>query len=242
MTDGRHRTYGSGESADRSRRAAHHRTSHRLAARAATKTAAGIRSRLSRGALPPPLWLRIEGITVALVGPLAVIGCTVAAVLAGLPSSKAVAAGVVAVLALTLYLFVTRAGRLISGIVAGLGIALALVVPQAATELTLAGRGERVQVVVTAVDTSSEDEGRYLCSVRYGDGTPVQRRLWRGCSASVSPGESIAMVYDPQGRIAPRGASPAPDTWRLVAQGAGLAGLLAAFSYAAVVRSIRRRY
>ncbi|NGO81458.1 hypothetical protein G6045_38240 [Streptomyces sp. YC504] len=234
MTEGRHRNHGSGESADRSRRTACRRTSHLLAAK--------IRSRLSRAALPPPLWLRIEGIAVALVGTLAVIGCTVAAVLAGLPSSKAVAAGVVAVLALTLYLLVTRAGRLISGVVAGLGIALAMVVPQAATELTLAGRGERVQVVVTAVDVSSEDEDRYLCSVRHGDGTPVQRRLWRGCSASVSPGESIAMVYDPKGRIAPRGASPAPDTWQLVAQGAGLAGLLAAFSYAAVVRSIRRRY
>ncbi|WP_199547611.1 hypothetical protein [Streptomyces sp. N35] len=234
MTDGRHRKHGSAESADRSRRAAHHRTSHLLAGK--------IRGRPSRAALPPPLWLRIEGIAVAAVGTLAVIGCAVAAVLAGLPSSKAVAAGVVAVLALTLYLLVTRAGRLIGGIVAGLGIALAMVVPQAATELTLAGRGERVQVVVTAVDVSGEDEDRYLCSVRYGDGTPVQRRLWRGCSASVSPGESIAMVYDPKGRIAPRGASPAPETWQLVVQGAGLAGLLAAFSYAAVVRSIRRRY
>ncbi|MBC9713182.1 hypothetical protein H9Y04_11430 [Streptomyces sp. TRM66268-LWL] len=214
---------------------------HAAGTRIRRSPAARIQRRLSRPALPPPLWLRIEGICVALIGTLAVIGCAVAAVLAGLPSSKALAAGAVAASALTLYLLVTRAGRLLTGAVAGLGIALAAVVPQLATELTLAERGERVQVVVTAVDASSEDGGRYLCSVRHGDGTPVQRRLWRGCSASVSPGESIAMVYDPKGRVEPRGITPEPVTWRLAAQSAGLAALLAAFGYTAVVRSIRRR-
>ncbi|SDK29972.1 hypothetical protein [Streptomyces indicus] len=196
--------------------------------------------RLRRPALPPPLWLRLEGIAVAVLGAGAIVVCGAAGTLAGFPSAQSAAAGAVAALALTLYLLVTRAGRILGAAVAALGIALALLVPQLTTDVTLAGRGERVQVVVTAVAVSQEDDEKYLCSVRYGDGTPVKRRLSRGCSAAVTPGSSIGMLYDPKGRLAPHGISPAGATWRLVAQGAALTAGLAVLAYLAVVRSIRR--
>ncbi|MFI6942436.1 hypothetical protein ACIBI4_24450 [Streptomyces sp. NPDC050418] len=193
-----------------------------------------------RTVLPPPLWLRCEGVAVGLLGAAVIVVCGAVGALAGLPGTQAVAGGIVAALALTLYLVVTRAGRVICAAVAALGVALALLVPQIASEVTLAGRGQRVQVVVTAVAAGGEN-GRYLCSVRYGDGTPVKRRLSRGCSAAVTPGSSIGMMYDPLGRLAPRGIGAKGATWRLAAQGAALAGTLAVLSYLAVVRSIRRR-
>ncbi len=232
MTDGRHRRSGPGAGVERFRHVAFDRICRPL-----RRVLPG---RKRRPALPPPRWLRIEGLAVGILGAAAIVGCAGAGALAGLPQTKAAAAGGVAVLALTVYLLVTRAGRLLTAAVAALGLALALVMPQITTDLVLAGRGEHVQVVVTAVGLSDGDDGRYLCSVRYGDGTPVKRRLSRGCSAAVTPGSSIGMVYDPEGRLAPHGIAPQGSTWRLAAQGAGLAGLLAVLSYAAVVRSIRR--
>ncbi|WP_415949082.1 hypothetical protein [Streptomyces sp. KLOTTS4A1] len=229
MTDGRHRRSGP-ETGDETPRSS-----------GSVRICRAVAARLHRpAALPPPRWLRFEGLAVGFLGTAAIVVCGASGVLAGLPRSQAGAAGMVAALALTVYLLVTKAGRLLSGAVAALGLALALLMPQVATELTLAGRGEQVEVVVTAVDLSDEDRGRYLCSVQYGDGTPVNRRIWRGCTATVTPGSSIGMVYDPKGLLAPHGIGAGHSTWRLVGQGAGLAALLAVLSYAAVVRSIRR--
>ncbi|MER7173521.1 hypothetical protein [Streptomyces mesophilus] len=136
-----------------------------------------------------------------------------------------------------LYLLITRVGRILTAIVGALGACLALVVPQVTAGAVLAQRGETTEVMVTAASYESD---RYFCTVRQDDGTAVAARLWRGCDASVDPGESIGMVYDPEGRIPPRGiAAPGdmPSNW---ARGVVLAGLLALAGYAAVVRSVRR--
>ncbi|MDG4856680.1 hypothetical protein P8605_00600 [Streptomyces sp. T-3] len=189
--------------------------------------------------MPPPTWLRIEGVVVAAVGTGAVVGCGVAGAATAVPALRTGAVGLVAAFALMLYLVITRAGQILTGAVTALGVCLALLVPRASAEMVLALRGDRTQVVVTSV-AATRDADRYLCSVRYGDGTPVATKLWRGCDKSVDPGESIGMVYDPGGWIPPRGITGAEATWRTAGQGAGLALLLALLSYSAVVRSIRR--
>ncbi|SDL02998.1 hypothetical protein SAMN05421806_116153 [Streptomyces indicus] len=157
--------------------------------------------------------------------------------MAGLPAARAAVCALVGAAALVLYLLITRAGRVLTAVVAGLSTGLALMVPQATAEAVLAQSGETTAVIVTAASYESD---RYFCSVRHGDGTAVAARLWRGCDASVQPGESIGMVYDPKGRIAPRGIAASGDAPNRWLQGAVLAGLLALASYAAVVRSLGR--
>ena len=81
--------------------------------------------------------------------------------------------------------------------------------------------------------------GRYLCSVIDRDGVPVKVRIWRGCERTTRPGDAIAVVYDVQGRVPPRGAQGGGSGLdALSGLGDWLAGLVSA-CVVAVVRSHR---
>ncbi|MFG2925451.1 hypothetical protein ACGFYA_28595 [Streptomyces sp. NPDC048305] len=188
-----------------------------------------------RGA--PPTSLVVEAMVVACGGVLAVGGAGMASVLLGIALDQAQAVGMTVVGGLVLFLLVARAGRLLIGGVCVLGLLLALSVPRATADSIMAERGQRQEVVVTAVAAGNVHD-RYLCSVRRDDGTPVPVRLWRGCGSAVVPGDRIGMVLDPEGRVPPRGVEERGPMWTLV-RCLLLAGSASALSFMAVLRSYR---
>ncbi|MET8945823.1 hypothetical protein ABZX30_20120 [Streptomyces sp. NPDC004542] len=188
----------------------------------------------------PPWWLVGEGLLVGALGAVAIVGTTLFGAWTGRPSLADGAAGLVCVAALTLYLCLVGAGRALVGIAALLGAHLALQAPQAAAGVVLAERGQVRSVVVTSVADGPAAEGgkaRYLCSVVDADGVPLKVRIWRGCGRTTRPGDALAVVHDPEGRVPPRG----------VETGAGVPGrdlapwaaALVVASLSAVVRSYR---
>ncbi|WP_037628843.1 hypothetical protein [Streptomyces aureus] len=189
----------------------------------------------------PPSWLVKEGLLSGVLGVLGVAGAGAVGVWLGVPALADGEAGLVCSGALVLYLALVRAGRALVGMVAVLGVCLALYTPQVAAGLVLAERGLVQSVVVTSVDSAEAPVGRvrYLCSVTDRDGVPLQVRIWRGCGRATRPGDALTVVYDPKGRVPPRGteagAGPAGPLRGLAA----LAAALLAACVTAVVRSYR---
>jgi hypothetical protein len=135
-----------------------------------------------------------------------------------------------------------RAGRALVGIVAVLGVCLALQAPQASAGVVPAD-GERVApMVVTSVEGGgggAPGPTRYLCSVVARDGVPRTVRVWRGCERTTRPGDVLAVVYDPEGRVPPRALAAGPATTGPLRDLAALAAALLAACVLAVVRSHR---
>ncbi|MFI6012595.1 hypothetical protein ACIBAG_27900 [Streptomyces sp. NPDC051243] len=151
-------------------------------------------------------------------------------------------AGLVCAAALALYLSVVRAGRALIGVVAVLGVFLALQTPQAAAGVVLAERGRVESAMVTSVEgvaAVGSGRGRYFCSVADQDGVPLSVRIWRGCEQTTRPGDALAVVYDPKGRVPPRGVE-GDASWTRPLHGLGSwAAALVAACVIAVVRSYR---
>lgn len=187
------------------------------------------------------MWLVTEGLVVALLGAVGVAGAGLASVLCGVAIARAEAAGVLAVCCTVLYLLATKSGKLLVGAVAVAGVLLALAVPRTTADSVLAESGRRQDVVVTAVAYGSEGAqrgARYFCSVQQADGTPVAVRLRRGCGPSVVPGGRIGMLYDPHGRVPPRGVAPWNPLWPMT-RCVLLAAAFATLTVLTVVRSYR---
>jgi hypothetical protein len=187
----------------------------------------------------PPLWLVREGVVVGLLGTFCVIGCAAAFRLSGVPAMRAGADGVVCALALTLYLLVVRAGRVLVGAVTVLGVLLALLVPQVTADIVMAERGQRQEVVVTAVRSSPS--GRVgatgPCSFAHVDGVALTGPVRRACRASPAAGDRVEVLFDPKGVLTPRAAGTF-DAGRLAGTVA-LALTLPPVCLIAVVRSYR---
>ncbi len=141
--------------------------------------------------------------------------------------------------AVALHLLITGAGHLLVAGVTALGILLAPALSEVATEAVLVGAGRDRDVVVTAVAHEPTGNPAYYCSVRLRDGAPVGVRLWRGCGPAVEPGDVIGMVYDPEGRVGPRGIDGAAPLLRGLGETAALLLAFAALCLLAVVRSYR---
>lgn len=191
----------------------------------------------------PPWWLLTEGLLAGFLGAGAIVGATAYGAWTGLPVLADGEAGLVCAGALAVYLAFVGAGRALVGIAALLAVCLALRAPQAAAGVVLAERGRVQSVVVTSVERGREPDGsraRYLCSVAGADGVPLKVRIWRGCGRGTRPGDVLAVVYDPEGRVPTRGVQPGADgvpgplgdlaPWSVA---------LAAVSLLAVVRSYR---
>ncbi|MEU0436016.1 hypothetical protein ABZ153_31120 [Streptomyces sp. NPDC006290] len=189
----------------------------------------------------PPWWLLGEGLLTGTLGALAIVGTGAVGAWTGASALVDGEAGLVCAAALVLYLVLVRAGRALVGIVAVLGVCLALHAPQAAAGVVLAGQGRVQSVVVTSVDGGSRavpGSGRHLCSVADRDGVALEVRIWRGCGRTTRPGDALALVYDPKGRVPPRGVEAGAVTGPL-RDLAALAAALVAGCVVAVVRSYR---
>ncbi|WP_151484071.1 hypothetical protein [Streptomyces albicerus] len=187
----------------------------------------------------PPTGLVAEGVLVAFLGTVLIVGSSAVGSLTGSATLRSGAAGVVCALALALYLLIVRAGRALVGAVVVTGLALSVLVPRVTAEITLAERGQRQEVIVTAVQTarspgSSADRS---CSFAREDGVPVPVPIRRGCQAYTTVGDRITAVFDPQGVITPRAVGRF-RLGRLIGTGA-LALVLPGLCLIAVVRSYR---
>lgn len=190
----------------------------------------------------PPRWLVAEGLVAGCVGAAAIVGAAVAGAWYGVSGLADGEGGLVCAAALALYLCVARAGRALVGIVAVLGVCLALQAPQAAAGLVLAERGRVESVVVTSVEGGPgavSGRGRYLCSVADRDGEPLEVRIWRGCGQATRPGDALAVVYDAKGRVLPRGVDAGVSPLGPLGDLGGWAAALIAGCVVAVARSYR---
>ncbi|MGY0020370.1 hypothetical protein [Streptomyces sp. cg35] len=187
--------------------------------------------------------LLTEGLFAGGAAGLAVVGAGFAGMWVGPSALRSGELGLVAVAALTLYLLVLRAGRVLIGLVVLLGACLALYAPRVATDVVLAERGLEQYVRVTAVEDDGargDARGDHFCVVA-GDALPLPAgtRIRRGCGSSTRPGDVLPVLYDPRGRAATRGVASRGE---VRAEKLRLAGLAAAFvggSTLAVVRSFR---
>lgn len=73
------------------------------------------------------------------------------------------------------------------------------------------------------VATSVEDgravggrRGRRLCSVAHRAGSPVRVCIRRGRGQTTRPGDALAVVYDPEGRVTPCGVGAGARMARLL--------------------------
>ncbi|MEV7245018.1 hypothetical protein AB0N92_27770 [Streptomyces sp. NPDC093248] len=187
----------------------------------------------------PPGRIVVEGMLAGAFASAAIVGAAVFGAWTGRPSLADGEAGLVCAAALTLYLTSVGAGRALVGITALLGVCLALQAPPAAVGVVLAERGRVESAVVTSVGEGASSDGghgRYLCSVMDRDGVSFKVRIWRGCGATTRPGDVLAIVHDPEGRVPPRGvATGAGPLWDL----APWSVALMVASATAVVRSYR---
>lgn len=190
----------------------------------------------------PPWGLVREGILAGGFGVLIIVGTGAVGIWTGASALADGEAGLVGAGALALYLAFVRAGRALIGIVAVLGVCLALRAPQAAAGVVLADRGRVQSVVVTSVDSGRQaaaGRSRYLCSVADQDGVPLKVRIWRGCGRTTRPGDALAVVYDPEGRVSPRGVQAGATATGPLRGLAALAAALVAGCVIALVRSYR---
>ncbi|MFI5808559.1 hypothetical protein [Streptomyces sp. NPDC051561] len=190
----------------------------------------------------PPWWLVREAASVSAAAATAVILAGIVGTLSALPAAAAGTLASIVLCGALLYLAVIHSGRLLVGLVGVLGLILAFHVPHAVGEAVLARHGRTQDVVVTAVAhggiRGSEATRRY-CSVARADGTPVAVRLWRGCGPAVAPGDRIAMLADPGGRVAPRGLNPARSALGAVAECGLLMFAFLLLCFVTVLRSCR---
>lgn len=190
----------------------------------------------------PPWWLIGEGLLAGFLGAGTIVCTTLVGAWTGPPSLADGEAGLVCAAALALYLILMQAGRALVGIVAVLGVCLALQAPQAAADVVLAERGRVQSAVVTSVadgGVTADGHDRYLCSVEDHDGVPLQVRIWRGCRQTTRPGDALAVLYDPMGLVPPRGVEAGAGVSGPLRGLAAWATALVAGSVVAVVRSYR---
>lgn len=190
----------------------------------------------------PPWWLVGEGILAGILGAGAIVGATLYGAWTGRPSLADGELALVCAAALALYLSLVGAGRAMVGIVALLGVCLALQAPQAAAAVVLAERGQVQSVVVTSVQEGRLSDGgraRYLCAVADSDGVPLKVRIWRGCGRATRPGDALAVRYDPEGQVRPRGVQTGAGAPGPLRDLAPWVAALVTGSLIAVVRSFR---
>ncbi|MEU0112616.1 hypothetical protein ABZ137_02540 [Streptomyces bobili] len=190
----------------------------------------------------PPWWLVGEGVFVAVLAVVSIVGTSALGAWTGCSGVADGTVGLVCALALAVHLIVVRAGRALVGVVAVLAVCLAAQAPQAAAGVVLAEQGRVQSVVVTSVRDAGAvrgGRGRYLCSVADERGVPLAVRVWRGCGQATHPGDALAVVYDPRGRVPPRGVGAGVGGAGALLGLAGWAAALVSATVVAVVRSYR---
>ncbi|KAB1985908.1 hypothetical protein [Streptomyces triticiradicis] len=191
----------------------------------------------------PPRWLVGEGLLTGALGTGSIVGAGVVGDRTGTPVLVSGEAGLVCAGILVLHLVLLRAGRALVGIVAALGVCLALQAPQAAAEVVPVGGGRAAAPLAAP---SVEDGGRAgagrvrrPCPSATRDGAPTGARVRRGCGRTARPGDALAVVHGPEGRTPSRALAAGAVTTGPLRGLAGLAAALLAGCVLAVVRSHR---
>ncbi|MFF9764165.1 MULTISPECIES: hypothetical protein [Streptomyces] len=193
----------------------------------------------------PPWRLVGEGLLAGILGAAAIVGSAVAGVWYGVPALADGEAGLVCAAALCCYLGLVRAGRALIGLVAVLGVCLALQAPQAAVEVVPAERGRGEAGAVTSVGGGPAavfGRDRSLCSASGRNGVLLEVRIRRDCGRSARPGGEPAVVHAPEGQVPPRGAETHTTEGRLPRGPGGWAAALVAGCVVAVARSYRLKH
>ncbi|MGP3776002.1 hypothetical protein ACTWJ8_34770 [Streptomyces sp. SDT5-1] len=182
--------------------------------------------------------LFLTGVAAGSIAVVLVVGPALAGMWGGPRGLITGEAGLTVVAALAVYLAVLRAGRVLIGLVAVLGTCLALMAPGVAAGVALEQRGVVEPARVSSVQTAAR-HGRTVCSVTDTDAAPAGVDVWRGCAASLTPGDTLPVVYDPRGRAPTRGLSAPGELRRSGLRLAALSAVLVAGCTIAVVRSFR---
>ncbi|MFB7244005.1 hypothetical protein CW362_35950 [Streptomyces populi] len=190
----------------------------------------------------PPRWLVGEGLLAGGLGAGSIVGTGVVGDRTGTPVLVSGEAGLVCAGILVLHLVLLRAGRALVGIVAALGVCLALQAPQAAADVVPVD-GERVapMVVRSGGDAGREGEARTRppCPVVARDGAPFKVRVRHGCGRITRPGDALVVAHGPEGRVPSRALTAVALTTGPLRDLVVLATALLAACVLAVVRSHR---
>ncbi|GGV72474.1 hypothetical protein GCM10010277_85500 [Streptomyces longisporoflavus] len=182
--------------------------------------------------------LLAEGVLAGTVAAAAIVGSAFAGMWGGPRGLVTGELGVVVVAALVLYLMVLRAGRVLIGLVAVLGACLSFMAPDVAAGVVLQHRGLVEPARVASVQTTTE-HGRTVCSVEGVGAVRAGAEVWRGCAASIAPGDTLPVVYDPRGRVPARGVAAPGELVKAELWLAALAIVFVGVCTVAVVRSFR---
>ncbi|MGW2785410.1 hypothetical protein ACWC3X_29860 [Streptomyces populi] len=190
----------------------------------------------------PPRWLVGEGLLTGVLGAGSIVGAGAVGDRTGTPVLASGEAGLVCAGILVLHLVLLRAGRALVGIVAALGVCLALQAPQAAAEVVPVGGGRAASLTAPSVEGGGREgvgRVRHLCPSATRDGAPTGAHVRRGCGRTARPGDALAVVHAPEGRTPSRALAAGAVTTGPLRGLAGLAGALLAGCVLAVVRSHR---
>ncbi|MFE6888065.1 hypothetical protein [Streptomyces sp. NPDC057694] len=186
-----------------------------------------------------PRQLMIRGLLAGSMMVAATVGLGFAGMWRGPASLDTRELGLVVVAALVLYLMALRAGRILIGLVAVLGICLAFQAPDVAAGVALEQRGLVKSARVASV-ASPPGQGRRICSLADLEVDRAGIQVWRGCVASIAPGDILPVVYDPRGRAPVRGVGAQGELRRTELRLMGTAAGLVAACTVAVVRTFRQ--
>lgn len=187
----------------------------------------------------PRRWLA-KGLAAGTGAAAAVVASPFAGMLGGPEGLVTGEGGLLVVAALVLYLMVLRAGRVLIGLVAAVGAALAVMAPDVAAGAALHQRGVVEPARVASVQASAR-HGRAVCAVTDPEAAPAGMAVWRGCAASTAPGDTLPVVHDPQGRAPARGVAAPGELRGASLRLAACAAVLVGGCAVAVVRSYRLR-
>ncbi|MEV5157858.1 hypothetical protein [Streptomyces sp. NPDC053728] len=185
-----------------------------------------------------PARLLAQGMVVGAVATAAIGGVGFAGMWVGPRTLVTGEAGLIVVAAVMVYLAVLRAGRILIGLVAVLGACLAFMAPDVAAGVALQHRGQVESARVGSVGIPS-GRGRTLCSITQPVGAVTGATVWRGCGKSITPGDTLPVVYDPERRAPTRGVAAPGELRAAEDRLAGVGAALVAGCTVAVVRSFR---
>ncbi|MGB8939665.1 MAG: hypothetical protein WCD21_05410 [Streptomyces sp.] len=182
--------------------------------------------------------LLVQGLSAGSATAVMVVGSAFAGMWGGPRGLATGELGLLVAAGLVLYLVVLRAGRVLIGLVAVLGACLAFMAPDVATGAALHQRGRVEPARVASVQKAAE-HGRPVCSVTDIDAVPAGAEVWRGCAESITVGDTLPVVYDPQGRAPTRGVAAPGELRAAELRLAALSVLFVGGCTVAVVRSFR---
>ncbi|MEU6277944.1 hypothetical protein ABZ871_36940, partial [Streptomyces populi] len=150
----------------------------------------------------PPRWLVGEGLLTGVLGAGSIVGAGVVGDRTGTPVLDSGEAGLGCAGVLVLHLVLLRAGRALVGIVATLGVCLALQAPQAAAEVVPVGGGRAAPLATPSVEGGGQQgagRARRPGPSATRDGAPPGAHVRRGRGGGGGPRPAVGRPRRPGG-------------------------------------------